>query len=329
MMTMALIISMLVCRYAQAASSAKAAQAEAELPAAIAMLDDFFGKPTLDITFFSEPLTDVDRQKLAALGSNALSSRIFESVSQWPILKVQMWFRENSLSCDFSNLLSFTVVFYKSDGFSFPITNKFAQWAFARSYFSPGDYGVNSLSCQLKPGSTVKLQMRGSKVSTEREAKLAPGVSELPLSWNVDVATVIYAKPAGNEVEQKYAKLNFGMSYPNAAKILGKPGKEIKSYDFMTHRWEFRDGSRLSVDFCDAVRCGGSSLGGKEAVMKRKLIKSGMTVKQVVDLLGLPSSKGTATKRSDYRWDFGEKGTVNATFEQEKLKSFSKAVTIN
>ncbi len=190
-------LSVASCAVAQAsASSLAVGNLSRPVKDTVAVLTEFFGKPTIEVYLFSKVLSAHERQAVAIGGSNVAST-----IGISPLGTLMFFFKEGARQCS-GNLLSYTVVFRKSK--SFPIrviTDSPINWAYASNDMS--DYGLDSLECSLAHGARIEASVAHQHTLDKAfEAKffqkpaLPSGVDSLLFQWNATIDSTIVDKEA-------------------------------------------------------------------------------------------------------------------------------------
>ena len=158
---------------------------------AVAVLTDFFGKPTVEISLFDRELTALQRNTVAIGGVELENTLGFSAVGQF-----LFFFREGSTSCD-GNSISYTAIFKKSETFDFQVqTDSFINWAFSSDQLR--DYGVSHSQCSLTHGAALKLVVayeflldKQTETQSFKEPLLQQNHEELLFRWDVDINTTL------------------------------------------------------------------------------------------------------------------------------------------
>ncbi len=146
---------------------------------------------------------------------------------------------------------------------------------------------------------------------------------------------------------ESFNKLQNGMKYEDAVKILGGEGVETSSFatgnlKTVTYKWEgenyaritatFRNGELTSKSQSSLKSAGGDTTTAKAdlTLAKYNQVQNGMTYDEVVKIVG---SEGTQTsssnsgqnKMASYKWEGEKFARIFATFRNEKLSSKSQS----
>lgn len=158
----------------------------------VAVLSEFFGKPTVEVHLFAQSLSEQQRQSVAAGGTH-FRSRIGIS----PIGTLMIFFVEGAKQCS-GNVLSYTMVFQKTAAFPIPVTiDSPINWAYSSSDLS--DYGLNRVECSLTHGSRLRLSVayqhmldKAYEARILRKRVLPKNISRLPFRWEASIDTELF-----------------------------------------------------------------------------------------------------------------------------------------
>ena len=148
-------------------------------------------------------------------------------------------------------------------------------------------------------------------------------------------------KPAGEDNRkytlEQYLQINVGDSYEDVCGLLGNEGEAMVNNERLKqYEWKNEDETYISVTFYDSTVTAktqyglGPFLTGSKMVTKAKYerLKEGLSLKEVTDILG-PGTEtlmttGEGQEKRIYLWQNEDGGTINVTFEGNKVTKISE-----
>ena len=177
------------------ASEVSVGDKTAQVADSLARVEDWFGRPAIDVFFFQAPLTD--EQKMAIAAKPFPKDKDFESLAagNYPVMNLLIFFDKDVQECMADKLVSYTAVFQQNPGFSFGSPEKGPiNWAFTRGKKqSLVSIGIQKVACSFIQGEYVEIKVKNNWLAQGDQWKkiLPDGVASLDFKWDIDIKTKI------------------------------------------------------------------------------------------------------------------------------------------
>lgn len=161
----------------------------------LARIEDWFGRPAIEIYLFQGTLTD--EQKSAIAAKKYPKDKDFEDLAagNHPVMNLLVFFDKDLQECMADKLVSYTAVFKQNPGFSFGSPEKGPiNWAFTRGKNqSLASIGIEKIACSFVHGEWVEIKVKKNSVAQrEQWGKILPaGVDSLEFKWDINIRSKI------------------------------------------------------------------------------------------------------------------------------------------
>lgn len=159
-----------------------------------ARLEDWFGKPAIEVYFFSRQLTEDQKENIASkrYPNNSDFDKIAES--NYPVMQLLLFFKKGTQTCSGDSLLSYTAVFQKNKNFPIDITTGGpVNWTFTHANNTLSEIGITKLVGSFAHGGVIDVQVKKQWLAEGADAKtiLPAGQSSLLFSWDINAKTKV------------------------------------------------------------------------------------------------------------------------------------------